>query len=283
MSDNFINILVAEDNEVSREMMTSILKTQGYEVFGAVDGGSAIRVIQDRNIDLAFVDINMSPEGGFEFVKYLVVEGINLPVVIITGDRSTDVLSEASSLGVRQVMQKPIKPDKLIMTTRRILKRRGLNTDPLAVVTHDTIFSAHELMDKAIALAARNVQEGRGGPFAAIIANKEGHVLGEGTSGVSSRADPSAHAEVMAIRQAAEKLGQTDLHGCTLYCTSEPTAMGRALITSVGIEKVYYGLSHEDIMTGTPKALPDTHYEQLSREATLEMFKNSKSQKRKNP
>ena len=123
--EGFINILVAEDNDVSRELMAGILRAQGYRVFGAIDGESAIKVVEDRDIDLALVDINMSPKGGFEFVKFLVVKGIDTPVVIVTGDDSTNILVDASSLGVVTVLQKPVDPDKLLQVVNRILKRRG--------------------------------------------------------------------------------------------------------------------------------------------------------------
>ena len=91
MNEN-ISILVAEDNEVSRELMCAILKTQGYCVVPATDGEDAIQKIKQQDIDLALVDLNMEPKGGFEFVKYLVINGISLPVVIVTADDSSDIL-----------------------------------------------------------------------------------------------------------------------------------------------------------------------------------------------
>lgn len=243
----FINILIAEDNEVSREMMAGIMKTQGYNVFPAIDGDSAIEVIKNHDIDLALVDINMAPKGGFEFVKYLVIKGIKTPVVIVTGDDSSDILMEANALGVRRVIQKPIEPDRLVQVVQRVLERRGINPQPFAVTARDTKYSPEELMKKAIDLADHNAKSRKGGPFGAIVADAEGRVLGEGVNGISSQADPTAHAEVMAIRQASEKLNRTDLSDCTLFCSSEPTMMGKALVISVGIKTVYYGLTHEDI------------------------------------
>ena len=81
MSDNFfINILIAEDNDVSRDMMAGVLRTQGFRVIGAIDGESAIKVVEERPVDLALVDINMSPTGGFEFVKHLVAKGLKIPL-----------------------------------------------------------------------------------------------------------------------------------------------------------------------------------------------------------
>ncbi len=276
----FINILIAEDNDVSREMMASILKTQGLNTLHAVDGGQAIEIVESDKVDLALVDINMAPKGGFEFVKYLVSKGINIPVVIVTGDDSSDILIEANALGVQRVLQKPINPDRLIQTIERTLKKRGINTKPIGIEEYRTLFSTEELMDRAIEIAAQNVANKKGGPFGAVIASKEGKVLGEGVNGITSRVDPTAHAEVMAIRRAAEKLGQTSLRGCVLYCSSQPTKIGQALIESVGIEQVYYGLSHEDIgqiheraKTAAPK------YEQMAWEKALKMFQSWENQK----
>ena len=269
----FINILIAEDNDVSREMMAGILRVLGYRIFGAVDGESAIKVIQDNEIDLALVDINMAPTGGFELVKYMVVKGLKIPVVIITGNDSTDVLMQASALGVAKVIQKPIEPDRLIQTVQRILKRQGFNPAPMAVTAHATSFAPAELMQKTIDLAAKNAASKKGGPFAAIVTDAGGKILGEGVSGVTARVDPTAHAEVMAIRKAAERLGKADLSECVVYCSSEPTMMGRALIISTGIKKVYYGLSHDEIGKYKIKEIgAEPEFIQIGHDEALKMF-----------
>ncbi|MGB0719548.1 MAG: response regulator, partial [Bdellovibrionales bacterium] len=244
---NFITILIAEDNEVSREMMRGVLKTQGFNTVPAEDGDSAIAALKNQSADLALVDINMAPKGGLEFIRHLVANGIDLPVVIVTGDESSDILLEAGSLGVQRVLHKPVKPDTLIKVVKQVLKRRGFNPDHLGVEVHDTKFNHETLMQKAIELAAQNAKLKKGRPYGAVVADSDGHILGEGVNGITSRVDPIAHAEVMAIRQAAEKLGRTDLKDCILYCSAYPTKVGAALIESVGIGKVYYGLSHTDI------------------------------------
>lgn len=280
---NFIHILIAEDNEVSRDLMAGILKTQGYQIHGVADGTAAIEIIRNQHIDVALVDINMAPVGGFEFVKFLVSKGVDLPVVVITGDGSTDILTEASALGVDKVLQKPVEPKRLIQTVERILKRRGINPSPLAVETRDNKYSHEVLMAKVVDMAIKNTASGNGGPYGAIITDDEGKILGEGVNGRASRMDPTAHAEVMAIRQAAELLGTGDLSGCHLYCSSEPTMMGQALITSVGIKTVYYALTHDQIrhirdrgeenVRKEFKQREETEYIQLGKDEAEEMFK----------
>lgn len=285
MSENsFINILIAEDNQVSREMMAKILGSKGFHIWHAQDGDEAIEVIKKEPVDLAIVDINMAPTGGFEFMKFLVVQGNDVPVVIVTADDSSDLLMEASALGVGRVLQKPVPPQRLIDTVVHILKRRGLNPDHMGVEVHDTKLSGDDLMKRAIQLAEDNYKKGNGGPYGAVVSNDKGEILGEGVNGIMARSDPTAHAEVMAIRQAAEKLGRSDLKDCVLYLSSEPTMMGKALILSVGIPKVYYGLSHAEIKVARQSEekvrremqneLPDTIYEQLGHEAAMDMFQS---------
>ncbi len=275
-SNSFIHILIAEDNDVSRDMMAGILKTKGYTIHGAIDAESAIKVTRERPIDLALVDVNMQPKGGFHFARYVLSEGVKIPIVFITGDDSADLLMEASAVGVRQVIQKPIQPERLIQTVERLLKRRGLNPHALAVESHDSKRTPEQLMQRAIDLAAQNVADKRGGPFGAVLASAGGHILGEGVNGNTARIDPIAHAEVMAIRSATGKTGQADFADCVLYCSAQPTSIGVALIESVGIKKVYYGLTHEQIGLDITKRSKPV-YEPLLSDAALEMFKVAKS------
>lgn len=282
----FINILIAEDNQVSREMMAKVLGARGFNILHAKDGDEAIAIIKKESVDIALVDINMAPTGGFEFVKFLVVRGLDVPVVVITGDDSSDLLTEASSLGVMRVLQKPVAPTRLTDTVVHILKRRGFNPDHMGVAVHDTKFSGEDLMHRAIELAENNYKSGKGGPYGAVLADQDGKILGEGVNGIMARSDPTAHAEVMAIRQAAEKLKDGDMSKCVLYVSSEPTMMGKALILSVGIPKVYIGLSHDEIksvrmseekvrreLSGGAQQ-PATEYIPLGHEEAMDMFQN---------
>ena len=123
---------------------------------------------------------------------------------------------EANALGVARVFQKPIEPERFVEMTRRILKRHGHNVDAVFKGTHETRLDHSGLMDRAIELARKNIESKKGRPFGAVVANQEGKILGEGANGISSRIDPTAHAEVMAIRNAAEKLERADLSDCIL-------------------------------------------------------------------
>src|SRR5207253_7649226 len=79
----------------------------------------------------------------------------------------------------------------------------------------------NRFMQRAIELAIENVRTGNGGPFGAVIV-QGAHILGTGVNCVTSANDPTAHAEVVAIRDACKTLASFQLSGCTMYTTCEP-------------------------------------------------------------
>ena len=99
-------------------------------------------------------------------------------------------------------------------------------------------------MRKAIALSIENVKNG-GGPFGAVIA-KDGEILSTGANRVTHNCDPTAHAEVMAIRNACEKLGTFDLSGYEIYTSCEPCPMCLGAIYWAHLDKIYYGNTKTD-------------------------------------
>jgi tRNA(Arg) A34 adenosine deaminase TadA len=101
------------------------------------------------------------------------------------------------------------------------------------------------LMREAIDLALASVQKGRGGPFGAVIA-QNGRIVGRGTNQVTATNDPTAHAEIIAIRQAAQGLGVFQLHGCEIYASCEPCPMCLAALYWARIDRVYYAATRVD-------------------------------------
>ncbi len=102
-----------------------------------------------------------------------------------------------------------------------------------------------EFLRRAIVLATDNVVSGKGGPFGAVIV-REGQAIGEGANTVTSTNDPTAHAEINAIRAAARALGGFSLAGCQLYTSCEPCPMCLAAAYWARVEAVYYGASAAD-------------------------------------
>lgn len=101
-----------------------------------------------------------------------------------------------------------------------------------------------EWMREAIALSSRNVDNG-GGPFGAVIV-KDGEIIARGANRVTADNDPTAHAEVSAIRAAAKKLGTFDLSGCDIYTSCEPCPMCLSAIYWARIGRIYYGNTQYD-------------------------------------
>jgi guanine deaminase len=102
-----------------------------------------------------------------------------------------------------------------------------------------------EFLRHAIALATRNVTTGAGGPFGAVVV-RDGKIVGEGANSVTATCDPTAHAEVNAIRAAAKALGTFTLAGCELYSSCEPCPMCLAAAYWARLDAVYYGASAAD-------------------------------------
>lgn len=101
-----------------------------------------------------------------------------------------------------------------------------------------------ELMRIAIRLSEENVAAG-GGPFGAVIA-RDGRIIATGTNRVTPDCDPTAHAEVSAIRAAAKKLGTFDLSGCEIYTSCEPCPMCLGAIYWARLDRMYYGNNKHD-------------------------------------
>lgn len=139
-------------------------------------------------------------------------------------------------------------------------------------------------MQKAIELSVQNVRSGRGGPFAAVVV-KNGKIIAQGTNRVTSTNDPTAHAEIVAIREACRALGHFQLQGCEIYTTCEPCPMClgaiywarpvKVFFASTGTDAAAYGF--DDALIVEQFRLPVSERRipmvQLMREEALEAFR----------
>lgn len=103
----------------------------------------------------------------------------------------------------------------------------------------------NKFMKIAKELSDENLETNVGGPFGACIV-KDGKIIGKGSNHVLSNNDPTAHAEVMAIRDACKNINSYDLSGCELYTSCYPCPMCLSAIIWANIKKVYYGNTKED-------------------------------------
>jgi tRNA(Arg) A34 adenosine deaminase TadA len=105
--------------------------------------------------------------------------------------------------------------------------------------------SQEYFMQEAIQLAEEGMQTGRGGPFGCVVVRR-GQVVGRGNNRVTSTNDPTAHAEIIAIRMACRDLATFQLNDCELYTSCEPCPMCLAAIYWARIPTVYYGNTRAD-------------------------------------
>ena len=102
-----------------------------------------------------------------------------------------------------------------------------------------------KFMREAIRLSIENVQSGNGGPFGTLIV-KNGKIIASGVNKVTQSNDPTAHAEIVAIRSACETLGTFQLVGCEIYCSCEPCPMCLGAIYWARPDRIYYANTRKD-------------------------------------
>ena len=102
-----------------------------------------------------------------------------------------------------------------------------------------------QLMMQAVEVSAEHMRNGAGGPFGAIVV-KDGEIVSRGHNRVTSSNDPTAHAEVVAIREACATLGTFSLEGCVIYTSCEPCPMCLSAIYWARIDAIYYANSRKD-------------------------------------
>jgi len=122
--------------------------------------------------------------------------------------------------------------------------------------------SPQDFLRRALDLAVENVQSGSGGPFAALVV-ADGSVVAEGTNEVTTANDPTAHAEITAIRNACAARNHFELTGCTLYSTCEPCPMCLGAIYWTRLERVVFAATRRDAAAA---GFDDEHiYEEIDR------------------
>jgi guanine deaminase len=125
------------------------------------------------------------------------------------------------------------------------------------------------LMRRAIDLAVDNVRAVRGGPFGAVVA-QNGNVIAEGVNQVTTLNDPTAHAEVTAIRKACQRLGHFELSDCELYTSCEPCPMCLGAVYWARLGRLYFAANRHD---AAEIGFDDSRiYDELSRDLSRRMI-----------
>jgi len=128
----------------------------------------------------------------------------------------------------------------------------------------------NKFMREAIRLAAEKMRQGHGGPFGAVIV-LDGLIIASGYNQVTSTNDPTAHAEITAIRQACKTINDFRLTGCEMFINCEPCPMCLAAIYWAGIEKIYFAADRHD--AAAIGFADEFIYQEISREPTKRKIK----------
>ena len=128
-------------------------------------------------------------------------------------------------------------------------------------------------MARAIELAVENAHSGQGGPFGAVVV-KEGNIIAEGANRVTATNDPTAHAEVLAIRHACQKLGVFELKTCELYTSCEPCPMCLGSALWARVQRVIFAADrHDAASVGFDDAVFYEYFDNADRDALMPVSK----------
>jgi CheY-like chemotaxis protein len=120
-------ILIAEDNAFVRMQIAKFLRDGGYQVVEVDNGEAALSMLEEHDFGLAMVDVRMEPVDGFEFVRTIRGLDVTMPVVLVTGDSTPDLLEQANKWGVSAVLIKPVQKERLMKTVEKTIQgyRKG--------------------------------------------------------------------------------------------------------------------------------------------------------------
>jgi guanine deaminase len=150
---------------------------------------------------------------------------------------------------------------------KKTIEKINLNRPQLESRINETSPTDHEFMKRALELSQLAIKDNHGHPFGSVLV-KDGKIIGEGWNRTRLLKDPSAHAEIEAIRDACKRLDNADLSECTIYASAQPCPMCFSLIYLTGIKRVYYCIPHDKIEKFDKDLSVAYTYEELPRAQT---------------
>lgn len=249
------HILVVENNDITRKLIIGILNSKGYETYEAKSGDEATAFLA-KPLQLLVLDVENDNIDNIGLLHKLKMSFSRLPVIALTDEEDHEVVK--SRIGVEHVtvMKKPVMPERLLQSIQGYLlpgiaEKIEAETipaaRPLAPDVRDPQVKAdrESFMRRAIDLSQQKMDENCGGPFGAVIV-KGGKIIAEGWNQVTSTNDPTAHAEMVAIRNACKAVGDFSLSGCEIYTSCEPCPMCLAALYWARVDRIYFGNTRED-------------------------------------
>ncbi len=261
------HVLIVEPNDITRKLLTGILAKHNYGAHEARTGAEAHDLLQ-HDFHIALVDVENSDPDLSGFLQKMQAEKSRLLIVAMADDSDDKAVSERLNLERVSVLQKPVMPDRLMKIVEAHAQAQ-MPSQPQAQVqaqvsapeeVRDTrpgasakyaekdpavLKQREAFMLRAIDLAQEKMDEGCGGPFGAVVV-KGGKIISEGWNAVYSTHDPTAHAEIMALRHAGAALKTQDLGGCEVYTSCEPCPMCLAALYWAKVDRVFYACTRDD-------------------------------------
>ncbi len=117
------NVLIVEDDKNTRKLMTVFLKKNNFNPFSAENGQVALQILENNHIDLMIVDVMMPVMDGFELLKEIQKENLNIPTIIVSARITLEDKKTGFSLGIDDYMTKPIEEEELILRIKAVLRR----------------------------------------------------------------------------------------------------------------------------------------------------------------
>jgi tRNA(Arg) A34 adenosine deaminase TadA/ActR/RegA family two-component response regulator len=250
MSPSKGHILIVEPNAVTRKLIAGILTARGYEIYEASNGDEGLAFLS-RSPALVVIDVDGDNPSMLGLLHKMKRDHGKLAVVAVSDAEDVAALKERLGFSNLSILPKPVMPEALLANISRHFVpgvEAGIAPGPgqsAPAEDAQTRRKREEFMRRAIDLAQEKMDEGRGGPFGAVVV-KNGRIVSEGWDEVIASKDPTAHAELMAIRAAAKALGEGSLAGCELYTSCEPCAMCLSAAYWAKLDRVFFACTVED-------------------------------------
>lgn len=249
------HILIVEPNDITRKLIVGILNKKGYATYEAKDGDAATAFLK-KGLQVVIIDIDTGDDGTAGLLHKLVNENAAMLVVAMSETASRADIEEAFNLRGVVVLKKPVVPANLVSNIESYFLssiaevvaqqpppvKPAAKAAPVSAAVEETRAG---FMRRALDLAQEKMDAGCGGPFGAVVV-RGGKIIGEGWSRIFEDKDPTAHAEMNALRAAAKTLGTHDLTGCEIYSAAEPCPMCLAAIYLARVDRIFYGCTIED-------------------------------------
>lgn len=244
MGESKGHVLVLEPNDITRKLITSILTKASYTIAEAQNSDDAVGLLA-RKPNLVIMDVEGESADNFGFLKKMQRDHAKTPLIALIETADKEAVQQRINLPRIMFIDKPVNPVMLLQTVENFLMTDAASASVAAASGSDIDEQRKQFMRRAITLSQQKMDENCGGPFGAVIV-RGGKIIGEGWNCVTSSNDPTAHAEVVAIRNAAAASKNFVLEGCDIYTSCEPCPMCLAAIYWARIDKIFYANMRED-------------------------------------